>query len=108
MNADGFPIGSLTSLKIENKVSACFKEITYKFKKNPSNNPLQEACLSFRVAACESKVVPKTACDSENLTLKVIPMKNEGGSGSWLVFEDGFGPWQSMSVYFFMLLSSFF
>jgi hypothetical protein len=30
-----------------------------------------------------------------------------GGSGSWQVFEDGFGPWRSMSVYFLMVPSSF-
>jgi hypothetical protein len=30
-----------------------------------------------------------------------------GGSGGWLLFEDAFGPWRSMSVYFLMLPSSF-
>ncbi len=26
-----------------------------------------------------------------------------GGSGGWLLVEDGFGPWRSMYVYFLML-----
>jgi hypothetical protein len=30
-----------------------------------------------------------------------------GWSGSWQVFEDCFGPWRSLSVYFLMLPSSF-
>ncbi len=34
-------------------------------------------------------------------------MKKGGGSGSWPVFENGFGPGRSMSVYFLMLPSSF-
>jgi hypothetical protein len=39
--------------------------------------------------------------------LKVVTNEKLGGSGSWLVFEDGFGPWRSMSVYFLMLPWSF-
>jgi hypothetical protein len=39
--------------------------------------------------------------------LKVVTNEKRGGSGSWLVFGDGFGPWRSMSVYFLMLPSSF-
>ncbi len=30
--------------------------------------------------------------------LKVVTNEKGGGSGSWLVFEDSFGPWRSMSV----------
>jgi hypothetical protein len=43
----------------------------------------------------------------ENSHLKVVTNEKGGGSGSCLVFEDGSGPWQSMSVYFLMLPSSF-
>ncbi len=39
--------------------------------------------------------------------LKVVTNEKWKGSGSWLVFEDGFGLWRSMSVYFLMLPSSF-
>jgi hypothetical protein len=38
--------------------------------------------------------------------LKVVGNENGGGSGGWLLFEDGFRPWWSMSVYFLMLKSS--
>jgi hypothetical protein len=40
-------------------------------------------------------------------TLKVVTNEKRGGSGSWLVYGDGFGPWRSISVYFLMLPSSF-
>ncbi len=39
--------------------------------------------------------------------IKVVSNEKSGGSGGWLLFEDGFGPWRSMSVFFFILLSSF-
>jgi hypothetical protein len=39
--------------------------------------------------------------------LKVVGNEEGGGSGEWLLFEDGFGPWRSMSVYCLMLPSSF-
>ncbi len=39
--------------------------------------------------------------------LKVVTNEKWGGLGSWQVFEDGFGPWRSMFVYFLMLPSSF-
>jgi hypothetical protein len=32
--------------------------------------------------------------------LKVVTNEKLGGSGSCLVFEDGFGPWRLMSVHF--------
>jgi hypothetical protein len=34
---------------------------------------------------------------------KVVGNEKGGGSGGWLIFEDAFGPWRSMSVYFLML-----
>jgi hypothetical protein len=37
-----------------------------------------------------------------SIPLKVVTNEKLGGSGSCLVFEDGFGPWRSMSVYFFI------
>ncbi len=40
-------------------------------------------------------------------SLKVVTNEKLRGSGSWLVLEDGFGLWRSMSVYFLMLPSSF-
>jgi hypothetical protein len=40
-------------------------------------------------------------------SLKVVCNETGGGSGGWLLFEDGFGPWRSMSVYFLKLPSSF-
>jgi hypothetical protein len=39
--------------------------------------------------------------------LKVVSNEKGGGWGGWLLFEDGFGPLWSMSVYFLMLPSSF-
>jgi hypothetical protein len=33
-------------------------------------------------------------------SLKVVGNEKSGGSGGWLLFEDGFGPWRSMSVCF--------
>ncbi len=42
-----------------------------------------------------------------NITLKVVGNEKGGGSGGWRLFEDAFGPWRSMSVYFLMLPSSF-
>jgi len=41
------------------------------------------------------------------LALKVVTNEKRGESRSWQVFEDGTGPWRSMSVYFLMLPSSF-
>jgi hypothetical protein len=38
--------------------------------------------------------------------LKVVGNEKGGGSGGWLLFEDAFGPWRSMSVYFLILPSS--
>jgi hypothetical protein len=38
--------------------------------------------------------------------LKVVGNEKGAGSGGWLLFEDAFGPWRSMSVYFLMLPSS--
>ncbi len=35
--------------------------------------------------------------------LKVVGNEQGGGSGGWLLFEDGFGQWRSMSVYCSML-----
>ncbi len=40
-------------------------------------------------------------------SLKVVGIEKGGGSGEWLLFEDGFRPWRSMSVYCLMLPSSF-
>ncbi len=37
--------------------------------------------------------------------LKVVDNEKGGGLGGCLLFEDGFGPWQSMSVRFLILLS---
>ncbi len=39
--------------------------------------------------------------------LKVVDNEKGGGLGGCLLLEDGFGPWQSMSVRFLILLSSF-
>jgi hypothetical protein len=39
--------------------------------------------------------------------LKVVGNENEGGSIGSLLFEDGFRPWRSMSVYCLMGPSSF-
>jgi hypothetical protein len=39
--------------------------------------------------------------------LKVVGNEKGGGLGGWLLFEDSFGPWRSMSVCFLTLLSSF-
>jgi hypothetical protein len=44
---------------------------------------------------------------AENQLLKVVGNEKGGGSGGWLLFEDGFRLWRSMSVYFLMLPSSF-
>jgi hypothetical protein len=33
---------------------------------NPARNPHQGTCSGFLIAACDSKVVPKAACDPEN------------------------------------------
>ncbi len=41
------------------------------------------------------------------LPLKVVGNEKGGGSGGWLLLEDAFGPWRSMSVYFLMLPLSF-
>jgi hypothetical protein len=41
------------------------------------------------------------------VSLKVETNEKRGESRSWQVFEDGTGPWRSMSVYFLMLSSSF-
>ncbi len=41
------------------------------------------------------------------VALKVVGSDKGGGSGGWLLFEDGFRPWRSMSVYFLMMPSSF-
>ncbi len=35
--------------------------------------------------------------DTQILRLKVVCNEKGGGSGGWLLFEDGFGPWRSMS-----------
>jgi hypothetical protein len=35
---------------------------------NPSSNPLQGAFSGFQIAACDSNVFPKAACDPENCT----------------------------------------
>jgi hypothetical protein len=54
--------------------------------------------------------VPKSAlidCPQQSGDLKVVGNEKGGGSGGWLLFEDGFRPWRSMSVYFLMLPSSF-
>jgi hypothetical protein len=40
-------------------------------------------------------------------SLKVVGNEKGEGSGEWLLFEDGFRPWRSMSVYCLMLPSSF-
>jgi hypothetical protein len=40
-------------------------------------------------------------------SLKVVGNEKGGGSGEWLLFQDGFRPWRSMSVYCLMLPSSF-
>ena len=42
-----------------------------------------------------------------SLPLKVVGNEKGEGSGEWLLFEDGFRPWRSMSVYCLMLPSSF-
>jgi hypothetical protein len=55
--------------KIQNKVSACFYEISGKSLtncENLSSIPLQEACSGFPVAACDLKFFSKAACDPEN------------------------------------------
>jgi hypothetical protein len=44
---------------------------------------------------------------SENQYLKVVGNEKGGGLGGWLLFEEGFGPWRSMSVCLLTLLSSF-
>jgi hypothetical protein len=44
---------------------------------------------------------------SSKYPLKVVGNEKGGGSGGWLLFEDGFRPWRSMSVYFLMLPSYF-
>jgi hypothetical protein len=44
----------------------------------------------------------------KELALKVVGNEKGGGSGGWLLFEDGFGAKQSMSVYFLMFPLSFF
>ncbi len=41
-----------------------------------------------------------------NPTLKVVGNAKGGGSGGWLLFEDAFGPWRSITVYFLILPSS--
>jgi hypothetical protein len=41
------------------------------------------------------------------LGLKVVGNEKGGGTGGWLLFKDGSGPWRSMSVCFLMLPSSF-
>ncbi len=41
------------------------------------------------------------------MPLKVVGNEKGGESGGWLLFEDAFGQWRSMSVYFLMLPSSF-
>ena len=43
----------------------------------------------------------------KELALKVGNGKG-GGSGGWLLFEDGFGAKRSMSIYFLMFLLSFY
>ncbi len=43
----------------------------------------------------------------EETSLKEVGNEKGGGSGEWLLFEDGFRPWRSMSVYCLMLPSSF-
>ncbi len=40
-------------------------------------------------------------------SLKVVGNKKWGVSGRWLLLEDGFGPWRSLSVYFLMWPSYF-
>ncbi len=48
----------------------------------------------------------KCSSDLNSLLLKVVGNEKGGGSGGWLLFEDAFGPWQLMSVYFLILPSS--
>jgi hypothetical protein len=40
--------------------------------------------------------------------LKVVGNEKGGGSGGWLLFEDAFGPWRSMSVFLFNVAIVFF
>jgi hypothetical protein len=40
------------------------------------------------------------------LGLKVVGNEKGGGTGGWLLFKDGSGPWRSMSVCLLMLPSS--
>ncbi len=44
------------------------------------------------------KFYAKTLTKLHDLT--VVGNEKGGGSGGWLLFEDVFGPWRSMSVYF--------
>jgi hypothetical protein len=44
--------------------------------------------------------------DATDNNLKVVGNEKGGGSGGWLLFEDAFRPWRSMSVYFLILPSS--
>ena len=66
--------------------------------------------------ACSFSNVERTFSDVDTLVLIYLPSINSlkavgnekgGGFGGWLLFEDGFGPWRSMSVCFLILLSSF-
>ncbi len=43
---------------------------------------------------------------SKEALLKVVCNEKGGGSGSWQMFEDGFGPWRSMSVCFLIVVFS--
>ncbi len=40
---------------------------------------------------------------NDTFHLKVVGNEKGGGLGGWLLFEDGFGPWRSMSVCFLTL-----
>jgi hypothetical protein len=65
----------------------------------------------FEPIVSHVEVVDK--CQKAYIVKRCIPdsgtffNENGGGLGDWLLFEDGFGPWQSMSVGFLILLSSF-
>ncbi len=59
--------GCLFVKEIQIKVSLASMKPPTNCKNTSSSNPLQGACFSFPIAACDSiKVVPKGACDTEN------------------------------------------
>ncbi len=57
-------------------------------------------CFYCHGSSSNSNTTSVFSCCHITVLLKVVTNEKLGGSGSCLVFKDGFGPWRSMSVDF--------